>query len=287
MAGNAICQAGDEPPAVARMSGIERLCSILARLRGPDGCPWDREQTLESLKTCLLEETYELLDVMSGADRDAHAEELGDVLLQVALQARLREEAGDFNLDDVARRLSDKLIRRHPHVFGEAAVAGTDEVLRNWERIKRDECGRRAAPRSALEGVPAALPALLRAQRVQAKAARVGFDWPDRDGPERKLAEELDELRVAVAAGERAAMAHEMGDVLFSLVNLCRFLEIDAEEALRGSVLRFSSRFRAVEQHVHASGREMRDHSLAELDAIWERVKRESATASAGSPSRA
>jgi tetrapyrrole methylase family protein/MazG family protein len=262
------------PPSAAGGGGMERLRAILAQLRGPQGCPWDREQTLETLKPCLLEETYELLDAMGSSDPDKHADELGDVLLQVALQACIREEAGDFTLDDVAHRLCDKLVRRHPHVFAETAVSGTQEVLRNWESIKRREHGGRASPRSVLEGVPAALPALLRAQRVQAKASRAGFDWPDRDGPRRKITEETVELEAAVAAGDRAAMAAEMGDLLFSLVNYCRFLELNAEEALRGTVERFSRRVREIERRLDAAGRDPLDCRPDELDTLWEAVKR-------------
>ncbi len=255
--------------------GIARLRAILAQLRGPHGCPWDREQTLETLKSCLLEETYELLDAMGSRDPAIHAEELGDVLLQVALQARIREEADDFSLDDVAHRLCDKLVRRHPHVFGDSNVSGTSEVLRNWESIKRGENGGRGAPRSVLQGVPAALPALLRAQRVQSKASRAGFDWPDRGGPRRKIAEELQELEAAVAIGDRASMQAEMGDLLFSLVNYCRFLEVNAEEALRGTVERFSRRVRAIEGRLDEAGRDLHECRPDELDALWEAVKRE------------
>ena len=263
--------------------GIGRLRAVLARLRGPQGCPWDREQTLATLKPCLLEETYELLEVMAGDDKEAHAEELGDVLLQVALQARIREEAGDFDLNDVAERLAEKLVRRHPHVFGDRTAADADEALRNWEGRKRDErdrrgrerAGQEAAPSpSAIDGVPAALPALLRAQRIQARAARAGFDWPGQDGPWRKIAEETEELREAVAGGNRAAMQSEMGDLLFSLVNLCRHLGLDAEESLRASADRFAARFREAERRLRLAGRDPRLCTPAELDAIWEAVKR-------------
>ena len=267
------------PPAPSSPgAAIERLRAILARLRGPGGCPWDREQTLASLKPCLTEECYELLEVMDGTDCGAHAEELGDVLLQVLFQAQIREERGDFSLAEVAGRLADKLVRRHPHVFGETRVEGTADVLRNWEAIKRRERtggGEAGAPRSALAGVPAALPALLRAQRVQTKAARVGFDWPDSGGPRRKIAEELAELDVAVAARDPRAVAAEMGDLLFSVVNLCRFLDVDAETALRECTARFASRFQAVEQRVQAEGRDLRACTPEELDRHWEAVKRQ------------
>ncbi len=250
--------------------GMARLEAIMARLRGPDGCPWDREQTLASLKPCLLEETYELLETMDGEDQEAHAEELGDVLLQVVLQSRIREEQGHFSLDEVANLLSDKLVRRHPHVFGALAVTGSDDVLRNWEAIKRTE---KDASRSALDGVPRALPALSRAQRLQTKASRVGFDWPDATGPQTKIAEELLELAAATADGDRMAIRHEAGDLLFSVVNLCRFLKIDAEEALQEADSRFARRFRDVERRVLAEGKNLRDCPMQDLDAHWEAVK--------------
>jgi tetrapyrrole methylase family protein / MazG family protein len=222
------------------------------------------------LKPCLLEETYELLEAMQGDDPAPHAEELGDVLLQVIFQARIREEQGQFSLDDVAHRLADKLIRRHPHVFGTVAVKGSDDVLRNWEAIKRSE---KEPSRSALDGVPRALPALSRAQRLQTKASRVGFDWPDVQGPQAKIAEELKELAAATATGDRAAMSHEVGDLLFSVVNLCRFLKIDAEEALQEADSRFLRRFQEVERRVRAEGRSVRECTMAVLDAHWDAVK--------------
>jgi len=184
----------------------------------------------------------------------------------------------DFTLDEVARRLAAKLIRRHPHVFGETQVNGTADVLRNWEAIKKGERtgnAEPAAPRSALAGVPAALPALLRAQRVQAKASRVGFDWPDSAGPRQKIAEELAELEAAVAAQDQQAVADEMGDLLFSVVNLCRFLKIDAETALRDCTARFSARFQAIERRIQAEGRDLRACTPEELDRHWEAVKRQ------------
>jgi MazG family protein len=260
--------------AEGRDAAFERLCAIVARLRAPGGCPWDREQTLDSLKPCLVEECYELLDVMAGDNVGGHCEELGDVLLQVVFQALLREEKGEFTVADALNGVSDKLVRRHPHVFGDVVVKGADDVLRNWEQIKKGEkkdAG--GAPRSAIAGVPSALPSLLRAQRVQAKAARVGFDWPDRDGPRAKIGEELSELDQAVKDGDAAKVEDEMGDVLFSLVNLCRFLKVDAETTLRKAVDKFSTRFQAVEKMAQADGVDMRDLPLAELDKYWDKAK--------------
>jgi MazG family protein len=261
---------------------MARLEGIMARLRGPDGCPWDREQDLQSLKPHLLEETYELLETMDGMDPAAHAEELGDLLLQVVFQARIQEERGAFTLEDVAHNLADKLVRRHPHVFGDLQVDGSAAVLRNWEAIKRTEKkGADGGVRSALDGVPRALPALARAQRMQAKASRVGFDWSDVAGVEAKLTEELAELAAARAAGDAAAVRHELGDLLFSIVNLARFLKVDAEDTLQAAANRFDTRFREVERRVLAEGREMRACTLAELDVHWTAAKQLEADASA------
>lgn len=258
----------------ADLAPLERLRFVLKSLRAPEGCPWDREQTLATLKPCLQEEAYELLDVMAGDDLPAHAEELGDVLLQVVFQAQIREESGQFSLDDVMTALTEKLIRRHPHVFGSVTADSTDAVLRNWEQIKQTE--KKDKPRhSALDGVPEALPALLKAQRTQAKASRVGFDWDTAEGASAKVDEELAEVREAIAANDPQHIKEEIGDLFFAIVNLCRFLKIDAEDALRMSTAKFSRRFREIESRVKASGREMKNCTLAELDVIWDTIKRE------------
>ena len=199
--------------------------------------------------------------------------ELGDVLLQVLFQCDIREEQGAFTFDEVVSELTDKLIRRHPHVFGEVDAKDTETVLRNWERIKQGE--HKAPKASALDGVPEALPALLKAQRTQHKAAKVGFDWQDAEGPEAKIVEELAELKAAVAAGQPEAVADEYGDVLFSMVNLARHIGVDAESALRAATAKFAKRFRAVEARVKAAGKEMKAMSLSELDAVWDAVKAE------------
>ncbi|MEI7901253.1 MAG: nucleoside triphosphate pyrophosphohydrolase [bacterium] len=258
----------------AELRGVERLYEVMKRLRAPGGCPWDREQTLQTLKPCLLEETYELLEAMDGQDIALHVEELGDVLLQVVFQCAIREEEGKFTLDDVAEALTEKLIRRHPHVFGDAVVASSGQVLRNWEAIKQTEKGKRP-DRSALDGVPVTLPALLKAQRTQFKAARVGFDWEDATGATEKIAEELAELSEAVAAGDRQKMTEEMGDLLFSVVNYCRFIDVDAESALEGTNKKFSRRFREVERRFREQGKTLKACTLAEMDAVWDAVKAE------------
>ena len=260
------------------MDGIERLHTVMTRLRAPDGCPWDRVQTLETLKPCVLEETYELLAAMDRPDDVAnHVEELGDVLLQVMFQCVMAEQEGRFTFDDVANAIADKLVRRHPHVFGAVDADTPEAVLRNWERIKQQE-HRKESRHSALDGVPAALPALLKAQRTQEKAARVGFDWKDSKGPLDKIREELAELENAVAASKDTSLdAHvkeELGDLLFSVANLARHLKSDAESALEGSTSKFSRRFRAVEAAAKAKGRDLKDMTLAEMDALWDEVKK-------------
>ncbi len=261
------------------MTGIERLHDIMARLRDPEtGCPWDRVQTLETLKPCVLEEAYELISAMSRPeDRDNHVEELGDVLLQVMFQCVMAEEKGEFSFDDVANAISDKLVRRHPHVFGDAVAKDPAAVLRNWEQIKQQE-HRKELRHSALDGVPADLPAMLKAQRTQEKAARVGFDWKDAKGPIAKIREELSELEAAIDASQDTsldmAVKDELGDLAFAVANLARHLKADAESALDNATRKFSRRFRAVEAGAKAQGRSLRDMTLGEMDALWDEAKR-------------
>ena len=252
------------------VAGVARLLGVMRKLRAPEGCAWDREQTLPDLKMCLLEETYELLDTMTGDDLPHHAEELGDVLLQVVFQCQIREEQGAFDFNQVAHTLADKLIRRHPHVFGDATATTPEAVLRQWESVKKTE---QPGNRSTLAGIPRHLPALLRAQRIQGKAKNVGFDWPDRSGAEAKLSEELNELNAAIAQGDKAVVTHEAGDLLFTVVNLCRFLGVDAEDALQAANARFTRRFQHVEEAVREEGKALRDCTLAELDRHWDEAK--------------
>lgn len=258
-------------------NGITRLLSVVARLRGPGGCPWDREQTLASLKPYLIEETYEVLEALDSGDSEWHKEELGDVLLQVVLHAQIRSENGEFDFDAVASSLADKLIRRHPHVFGDAVATNTGDVLRRWEKIKATE--KKDERTSAVDGIPVHLPALQRAQRVQSRASRVGFDWNHVSAVMDKVEEELGEMREAMAAADAERTREEIGDLLFSIVNLCRFQDVDAEEALRATVAKFVRRFRQVERRVDAQGRAMTDCSMDELDALWDAVKKEERTA--------
>lgn len=257
---------------------LERLLAIMRRLRGPDGCPWDQEQTLDSLKPYLVEECHEVLDAIDSGDPAAHCDELGDVLLQIVFQAQIRAEAGAFTFDDVAAAIAAKLIRRHPHVFGDAVAHTPGEVLKNWEAIKRGEkTGGKAGPASALSPVPRSLPALLKAHKVQTQAARTGFDWEAAHQVVDKLDEEIAELKHALAGGDAAAVRDELGDVLFTVVNLARFTAHDAEEALNEAVEKFSRRFRALEARMRDQGRAFTDCTLDEMEAGWQAVKRNAA----------
>lgn len=262
----------DHLPKSETTSPLEELLTIMTRLRGPDGCPWDREQTLTSLKKNLVEETYEVIDAIDSGDRALLREELGDLLLQVVFQSQITKEEGAFDFQDVARAIADKLIRRHPHVFGDQTAADAEEVLRNWEAIKRTEQGG-AAPRSAVAGLPRHLPALHKAQQVQSRAARVGFDWKETQDVLNKIEEELAEIKLAMASESAERVRDEIGDLLFAVVNLTRFLGHEAEEVLDQTVQRFSRRFQYIEAQVHAAGRQMTDYALDELEAYWQQAK--------------
>jgi tetrapyrrole methylase family protein/MazG family protein len=238
------------------------------RLRGEGGCPWDRQQTHESLRSYLLEETYELLEVLDAGDTDAMCEELGDLLFQVVFHGRVAEDAGRYDLGDIASGIADKLIGRHPHVFEKGQSLDDPEAVADaWEAHKKRQTGRS----SALDGVPRALAALLRSQRIQEKAARVGFDWQSAEGPLDKLDEEIGELRAEVTGGTQERIAEELGDLLFSAVNLARHLKVDAEAALRGAAERFDTRFRRVE----ATGGDLKALSIDALEILWEQAKRD------------
>ncbi len=250
---------------------VRRLVEIMRILRAPGGCPWDREQTVETLKPYLVEEVYEVLDAIDSGDRAHLAEELGDLLLQIVFQSQICGEDGQFTFDDVARCIGDKLIRRHPHVFGAVQVADSREVIRNWENIKKDEKGN--APRSVVAGIPRHLPALQKAHQVQKKVARVGFDWDSVEGVLDKIDEELREVRAAIRAGRAEQIKAELGDLLFSVVNLGRFLGHDAEDALNATVKKFVRRFQDLECRLHAQGRKVNDCKLDELDRIWNEIK--------------
>jgi MazG family protein len=257
---------------------------ISARLRAPDGCPWDREQTHQSLRKHLLEEAYEVVDALEDGATPALAGELGDLLLQVVLHAQLAAEEGVFDLADVQAALTRKIIRRHPHVFGEAEARTAADVNRQWERIKADEraaaaddgsVGADAAPKSALDGISGAMPALAASQEMQERAAHLGYDWPSLEGVLDKVVEETDELREAADSGDPAAWAEEFGDLLFVLVNVARKRGIEAETAVRAANAKFRRRFASVERQAADRGVALRDLDFAALDALWDTAKAE------------
>jgi len=254
---------------------LARLLKILKRLRAPDGCPWDRAQTHESLRPYLLEECHEVLEAIDRGSLADLREELGDLALHVAFQAELAEESGAFRLADSLEQISEKLIRRHPHVFGEDAAADAAAVERLWEKVKAEERreGQDGGPASILDGLPRALPGLLKAQRIQEKVAGVGFEWECAAGAVAKLEEEYGEFRRALAAGDGRDMEEEFGDFLFSVVNIARYLKVQPEDALRRANEKFARRFREVERLLHARGGELASAGLAVLDRLWEEVK--------------
>lgn len=249
------------------------LLSLMARLRSEGGCPWDREQTRASLKPYLVEETYEVLEAIDEGSRDHLVEELGDLLFQIVFHCQLGAESGEFTMNDVIERLCAKMTHRHPHVFGDRVVANADEALAQWEQIKNEEAQAKDRRASSLHGVPTALPALLRAQRLQAKAARVGFDWPRWQDAWAKLEEEMREVGEALEGGADDRVADELGDLLFSMVNVARLRGLDAEECLRRSSEKFTRRFGKVEAEMRAGGRSVTEASMEELDRAWEAAK--------------
>jgi len=257
---------------VSQRTPFEDLVAIMARLRGPDGCPWDREQTLETLRGYLLEETYELLEALDSGDPAHIREELGDVLLEVVFIAQVCSEQGHFGIDEVAGGIAAKLRRRHPHVFGERRADSSGEALKRWEEIKNAE--KPPSPhRSLLDGVPRNMPALLRAHRLSTKASLAGFDWDALEGLYEKLIEELGEFREAAATGDREGMDEELGDLLFIAANIGRFAGIDPEMALHAANRKFMSRFAHIEAELQRRGKTPAEADMAELEELWERAK--------------
>jgi tetrapyrrole methylase family protein/MazG family protein len=254
---------------------IERLLEVMHRLRAPDGCPWDREQTHESLKSDLIEEAYEVIDAIESGNVSHLEEELGDLLLQVVFHSQISKEHGNFEFSDVADAIVDKLERRHPHVFGEVQVSGSGEVLQNWDDIKKAEKQQGDKPASIVSGVPRHLPALQKAHQIQKRAARAGFDWKHIDDVFEKLHEEIEELKEAISREHADDIRAELGDLLFSVVNVSRFLGHNPEELLNHNVKKFVRRFQQVEAKVHASGKSFKEFTLDELDAYWDEAKRE------------
>jgi nucleoside triphosphate diphosphatase len=251
-----------------------RLVDIMARLRGPEGCPWDREQTPESLRPYLLEEVYEVLEAIEGGEPAAIRDELGDLLLQIVFQSELAAEAGRFTVADVATAIADKLVRRHPHVFGDVQVRDAEEVVRNWRRIKAEERRSKGEDGDMFAGVPAALPALLRAEQLGEKAGHVGLDWADAPGALAKAREELEELEAAIAGGDRSAIEAELGDILQALASVGRHCNVSGEIALRGANDRFVARVRRMEAAARARGTELAALGAEELDRLWQASKR-------------
>ena len=251
---------------------VTRLRQIVARLRAPDGCPWDQEQTHHSLRNALVEETYEVLAAIEANDDANFQEELGDLLLHVAMHSQMAAERGAFDFDAVAAGIGEKMIRRHPHVFAKDRAADSAAVLRRWDEIKRAEKGDRAKP-GVLADLPAALPALMRAQKAQAKAGRVGFDWPSIDQVAAKVHEEIAEVQAAADEGNADHVAEEVGDLLFAAVNLARWHKLDAETTLQRATDKFVRRFEQIEAALNTRGKRWEEASFEELDALWEEAK--------------
>ena len=257
---------------------FDRLVSIMATLRSPNGCPWDKEQTPQTLKPYLVEETYEVLDALEAEDWAELKEELGDLLLQIVFHAQLMAEAGEFTIDDVAQAIADKMTRRHPHVFSGLKVGSAAEVSQNWAKIKAQEKRakkreRGAADQSVLAGVPKGAPALIQAQRLGEKATRVGFDWPSAAAVFEKVTEEYQELAAVLATRHTEQQEHELGDLLFALTSLARHLDLDAESALRKASGRFSRRFRYIEEQLARNREDIHHTSLARLEELWQEAK--------------
>ena len=261
--------------------GFQKLVKVMERLRGKKGCPWDREQTRDSLKPFLLEEAHEVLEAIEEGDTEILKEELGDLLFQVIFHAQIAKERGEFNIEEVLTELTNKMVRRHPHVFGKVKAATTQEVLSRWEEIKHQE-HRNRKRRSVLDGVPKGLPALMQAHQLQARAARVGFDWPDIKPVWDKVHEEIKELESSLREGDVEAIEAEAGDLLFALVNVSRFMKVNPEDALRKANRRFMERFHYMEKKAKRSGHALSAMTLAEMDQLWEEAKAHSKKTSGG-----
>ncbi len=254
---------------------IDDLVQIIRLLRGEGGCPWDMQQTHQSIRNNVIEEAYEVADAVDTNDKAALCEELGDLLMQVVFHARIAEESGDFNLDQVADEVCQKLVHRHPHVFGTVKADTVGQVLDNWDAIKMEEKNQQTYTDTLLS-VPRAFPGIMRAAKVQKRAAKVGFDWPDSNGAWDKLNEEIAEVREAERSGDADALVDEVGDLLFSVVNVTRFLKVDGEEAISKATDKFISRFDMMERLAVAKGLNLKDLSLSEMDALWDEIKQNS-----------
>jgi tetrapyrrole methylase family protein/MazG family protein len=257
-------------PALGEGTSFESFVEIVAHLRAPNGCPWDREQTHESLRKHLLEESYEAISAIDSGDFADMREEFGDLLLQIVLQSQIANEEEQFNVNQVIQGIHSKIVRRHPHVFGDLELEGVDGVLANWEKLKEKERSEKKEEKGLLDGVPRALPALSQAQEYQDRAARVGFDWADMEGVLDKVREEIEEIKNAETDFE---LASEIGDLLFALVNVARWKHVDAESALRGTNMKFKKRFAYVEQGAKRQGRDLSSLSLDEMESLWQEAK--------------
>ena len=250
---------------------FDDLVQLMTKLRGPDGCPWDRKQTLPDLKPYVIEEAYEVVDAIDRDDRTALTEEVGDLLLEAVFIAEITREEGTSDVYDSITAIHDKLVRRHPHVFGDVVASDADQVLVNWEKLKNEE--KKAENKSVLSGVPMSMPALLKASRLTEKAARVGFDWRRTEDVFDKLDEEIAELREAVASGEAAKIEEEIGDLLFTIANIARKVNVNAEEALQSTNRKFQRRFGSMESQVREQGRDLDQLTLEEMDSLWDEAK--------------
>lgn len=258
-------------PSLEEGTSFEAFAEIVAHLRAPDGCPWDKEQTHQTLRKHLLEESYETLSALDANDMDAMREEFGDLLLQIVLNSQIAYEAKEFNFTEVVKHVYEKIVRRHPHVFGDLKLDGVDGVLQNWEKLKEKERKGKKEEKGILDGVPAALPALSQAQEYQERAARVGFDWPEIEGVLEKIREEIEEIKTAANPEQVKA---ELGDLFFVLVNLARWQDVDAESALREANIKFKKRFAFVEKGAKDQGQNLTDMTLEEMDSFWNEAKR-------------
>ncbi len=263
-----------KPSTLQAEEEFRELLDLVAKLRSPDGCPWDRSQKKGDIAHYLLEETYEVIEALEGDSPPELREELGDLLFHILFLARMAEESEEFDMADVLKTITEKMIRRHPHVFGDTRVNNVGEVRDNWERIKREVEHKGADDARLFEGIPRSLPTLAKAQRITARASEVGFDWSDTGEVLKKVEEELAEFRTAREKGDQAAMHDEAGDLLFTLVNLCRFVQVDAEAALRTSLGKFTRRFAHIERALAAEGKTPADSSLAEMDRLWDEAKK-------------
>lgn len=256
---------------------FHRLVELMDTLRGPQGCPWDKEQTRETLKPMLIEEAYEVLEALDESNPDGLCEELGDLLFQVIFHSRISKENGEFDAYDVCRRIYEKMIRRHPHVFGTSSYEDARDLLKHWEDIKTAEkraLGKKVDARSLVEGIPENLPALYASYQISSKAARVGFDWPDIEGIRDQFLEEFSELQSAIQEGNSERIKEEVGDLLFTALNLSRFLQIDPETALKQANRKFSERFKNMERHFARKKRDLKEVGVEEMEAVWQEQKK-------------